>query len=44
MKGRPVISGCVFESVFRREMDAVGTSAVKGVVKLIVFDSSAGIG
>ena len=43
VKGGSVISRCVFEGVFRWEMDAVGASVVKGVVKLIVFDSSAGI-
>ena len=43
MKGRSVVSGCVFERFFRREMDAVGASVVKGAIELIVFDSSAGI-
>ena len=43
MQGSAIISGCVFEGVFRGKMDAVGASVVKGVVELIVFDSSAGI-
>lgn len=43
MQGSAVISRCVFEGVFRGKMDAVGAPVVKGVVELIVFDSSTGI-
>ena len=44
VKSRSIISRRVFESVLWGKMDAVGASVIKGVVALIVFYSSTGIG
>jgi len=44
MKRRSIIPRRVFEGVLWGKMDVVGASVIKGVVALIVFYSSTGIG
>ena len=43
MQRGAVVSSGVFESVFRRQMDAVLRAAVKGAIRLVVADLRAGV-